>query len=229
MDVRVILAASFIISLMIFPAADIALVANGVVNDYEWLTHRLRPHPRVIAVDGGLHHCHRVDIEPHGIVGDLDSVDASVLAEYPNIPTSQYPRDKDQTDLELAVEEYIKDAGTLIVYGALGQRTDHLLCNLQLLCRYPQRLFFESECELLFAVGEDLDIPTSPGQVLSLLPIGAPATDVTTQGLRWELKTATLSKNFVSLANECTGEKLSVHVGSGDLICCIPYGTDPIL
>mgnify|MGYP000965364009 CR=1 FL=1 len=84
-----------------------------------------------------MHHALSVGLTPHVILGDFDSVDSgwrSSLGAESTAPTVlYYPRDKDKTDGQLAVE-YALDAKIkkICVYGGLGRRFDHTLGNLGL-------------------------------------------------------------------------------------------------
>jgi thiamine pyrophosphokinase len=201
---------------------SIALVANGSLGDSPQLAHELRRYETLIAVDGGLNHCYRLGVTPHLVVGDFDSVDPDVLAHYHAVPRRMFPRDKDQTDLELALQEVFNTGSeTAVAYGALGRRTDHLLANLQLLRRYPVRLFYQGEDERLFAVVGEYRLECHPGQVLSLIPLGGPVEGVTTKGLKWELTDATFNKEFFSISNECTGDEVRISIAKGDLVCSL--------
>ena len=109
------------------------------------------------------------------------------------------PVAKDETDLELALERVLAtDAESIVITGALGGRTDHLLANILLLARPdlagrditiadgPEmvRLLRGSE-----GAGEPaaLTLHGAAGDLLSLLPLGGAAEGVTTQGLQYPL------------------------------------------
>ncbi|MDN3507739.1 MAG: thiamine diphosphokinase, partial [Simkaniaceae bacterium] len=98
-----------------------ALFVNGQLSTRpnlgdEWI---------VVAVDGGMRHVDRADV----VVGDLDSIES-----VPDCEVVKYPREKDETDLELALA-WVKDQGGKIVriYGALGGRVDHEMANIFLM------------------------------------------------------------------------------------------------
>ncbi len=208
-DVRVILAA-------IKPT--IAFVAGGSLQPSALLAAQLNTYPKVVAVDLGLAYCDQMGIRPDLLVGDFDSVPPHLLLRYKGLPTISCATDKDKTDLEIALEQPFESA---VVFGALGGRTDHLLGNITLLSRYPGRLFFVSDRELLFVIHKKTTLHTHPGQTLSLVPLNGPVTGIITHGLKWPLRHAALDKQFLGISNLCLGNSVSISVENGDLLCCL--------
>ena len=203
-------------------AQSIALVANGALQESQTLRSLIQSYPFIVALDGGLAHCSRLGILPNLILGDLDSVSGELLDAYSNIPIQRYSTEKDQSDLELALKWVeSKEADKITVFGALGLRTDHTLANLQVLRRYPQKVFFESEQELVFSCAGSLEIPCQYGQTISFFSIGEPALGVNSKGLKWELRDAEIGPAFFSFSNICLADAILLSIKQGDLICCI--------
>lgn len=204
------------------PASSrVAVVANGEIISYDKTKRLLSTFEKVIAVDGGLDHCEKMKIIPYKIVGDLDSVSAQTLKKYPHVPLLKYPREKDESDLELAIDDLLnEDVDFITLFGVLGKRVDHLLYTLYLLTRHPTKLVIESEDETIFCLQGQKHIKAFPGQTVSLIPLNQ-VSGLTTEGLKWELHHATFDKKFMSLSNICLGNSFKVNVGSGDLLCCL--------
>ena len=130
--------------------------------------------------------------------------------------------EKDASDLELALSlPEVIAAPAVTVFGATGGRTDHLLGNLQLLGRNPERVIFENEHEWIFALRYDATLSVRPGQQVSLMPLFGPVTGVTTEGLKWEMRDSTLDANMFSLSNLAKGNQVHVHHKTGLLLCII--------
>ncbi len=84
----------------------------------------------VIAADSGLHHAADLNIAVDIVIGDMDSVDPTALANAVNqgSRTETHPFNKDRTDLELAIDAALKSgARNLLIVGAHTGRLDHLL------------------------------------------------------------------------------------------------------
>ncbi len=200
----------------------VALICSAPLSNPSVILNKLRNYPRVIAIDGGAEHCRTMGLAPDLIVGDLDSVSPSTLDFFKAIPIQKFPRDKDYTDLELALNTIDWTAiDEVTVFGALEKRADHTLTNLIILSRYPGKLFFETEEMRCFAIDKTVALETIPGQVISLIPINSPAMGVTSSGLKWELQDHTLDKLFVSISNEATSSLVRVSVAKGDLLCFV--------
>lgn len=202
-------------------ASSVALIANGVIHDYAFIFSLIQNYDCRIAVDGGLVHCHAMGIIPDLIVGDLDSTSSKILDLYPNVPKEVFPADKDETDMELAIQAAnAPGVKKIAFFGALENRTDHTLVNLLLLNRLPKKIVIESEKETLICIEGKNVFHCYPGQIVSLIPVGSPA-KVTTNGLKWELKNSILNQNFFSLSNVCLNSHFEVTVEQGSLICCL--------
>jgi thiamine pyrophosphokinase len=201
---------------------QIALIANGLIEDCPLIRERILTYPKIIAVDGGLNHCIAMNITPNLIIGDFDSAEKQHLSEMSSIPTMLFPADKDETDLELAIREALKsNPEKITVFGATGLRTDHTLGNLYLTELAPKRIYLETERELIWTIEGETLIETFPGQTLSLIPLGFPAKGVTTQGLKWNMDNATLNKNFISISNVSLDSTVKVTIAEGSVLCVL--------
>lgn len=202
----------------------IALIANGDFQAPERCIDQIRSSDILIAVDGGLNHCHRLHLKPDYILGDQDSLSPNLLSVYPSAISKTYPTNKDKTDLELAVEFAMTlHPSAMFLFAALGKRTDHTLSNINLLSRYPGKLFIESAQERLFVIPRHITLSCEPGQTISLIPLNGPAKGITTKGLKWELSHSTLDKHFMGISNVALQKTIEISVDSGDLLCCINF------
>jgi thiamine pyrophosphokinase len=64
----------------------------------------------LVAVDGGLHHLQTLKLSPQLLIGDMDSLTAEEVETCREEGTEilRYPPAKDQTDLELALDEVLR-------------------------------------------------------------------------------------------------------------------------
>ena len=76
----------------------ILLFANGDILDPSWLSPYFDQATAVIGVDGGTHHIINAGHQPDIVIGDLDSIDHTLLAQLETngvclLYTSPSPRD----------------------------------------------------------------------------------------------------------------------------------------
>lgn len=199
-----------------------ALIANGQIESPQKLRPLILEYQRIIAVDGGLHHCREMKVDPHLIVGDFDSCSPDLLKHYQDIPKISLSKEKDETDLEIAIEHEFKKEGIqeITLFAAWGYRIDHSLTNALFLGRYPEKLRLESGKETLYAIHKHAQIKVQIGQILSLIPIYGPVLKITTSGLKWELKNSKLDYGFIGISNVCLKEKIEITIDQGMLLCC---------
>jgi len=99
---------------------------------------RIRPAPGdfLIAADGGLRHLARWGLRPDLLIGDMDSLEDAPE----DVPRKTYPREKDATDLSLALDEAMaRGYAHIMITGAWGGRPDHSIASLQLLASAAKR------------------------------------------------------------------------------------------
>ena len=208
----------------------VLIFANGALDDGGWVAPYLARAGAVIAADGGLRHLLALGHRPDVLIGDLHSLPPGVDADGSAAEVIRHSRDKDETDLELALLYAVAHYPDreLLVLGGFGGRFDHLLANVLLLA-HPQLLGrpirFVDDRQSAWLLSADpppgeMTITGAPGDVVSLLPLGGPAHVVATTGLRWPLHDETLIFGPArGVSNEMTAAVATVRLGAGVLIC----------
>jgi thiamine pyrophosphokinase len=189
----------------------------------------------VVAADGGLRHVAPFGLAVDRWVGDGDSTEPAELERLAaaGVPVERVAVDKDESDTELALVAAI-DAGADVVTilgGLGGPRIDHALANVALL-QHPAlehrdaRLYDEHGARLSLIVGPDhrglpgaRELAGRIGDLVSLIPLGESAHDVTTEGLRYPLRGDTLIVGLArGLSNVRIAATASVEVGTGRIL-----------
>ncbi len=112
---------------------------------------------RTIAADAGITHAAPLGLSPELWVGDFDSHGSDVPP--PDVPRLEWPRDKDRTDGELAIEEAVRrGASSVLLVGAFGGRTDHVFSHLVIALRES-----EAGCPVTLFDGREWGWPLRPG------------------------------------------------------------------
>jgi thiamine pyrophosphokinase len=175
------------------------IVASAPQLDIAPYQEHIRAADLLIAADGGALPLLRAGIMPHLTIGDMDSIDAASLAELQahGVAQRRFQREKDETDLELALLHAATMGATAIdILGALGGRWDHTLANVALLALpelRTRRARLLADGQTLFLVRDAATLEGQAGDTVSLLPLTGDAHGVTTKGLRYPLDDATLS------------------------------------
>lgn len=179
----------------------------------------------VVCADGGAALARKWGLRPAIILGDWDSLDLATLNYWAEreIPLKKFPADKDQTDLDLAVEYALEQRSTEIhIVGGWGTRVDHSLGNLELLYRLAQRQvpnFLYASGQKLSASWGNFKAFVEVGSTVSLLPITPTVKNVRTEGLQYPLTDANLTKGSTwTISNQAVTENISVQFSEGILL-----------
>lgn len=207
----------------------VLVMANGDYGDPNWYQKRTGLFSKVICADGGAGTALRLGIRPDWVVGDMDSVrpeDRSRL-EQAGVATAVYPREKDYTDLQLALELAVREgASEVVIWGGLGSRLDHTLSAIfsaSALLEHNIRVRFEKPEVEVHLVADRLQMEGQVGETVSLIVLSEVATGVTLQGFRYPLLEATLSSRCqYAVSNLITGTSPVIAVKSG-LLAVIHY------
>lgn len=189
------------------------LVASSPNNSFEKL-YLPKPYDLIVGVDGGCSKItkYQVDIA----FGDFDSLTVPVNAK----KVYRYKKEKDETDLELAVEQIIKmvDIDEIIIYNATGGRLDHFLCNLKLLERYVDYniAIIDEQNKISCLTTGTYNIYKSNYQYFSLIPcVGS---NVTIKNALYEITNKdVLRTDTYTVSNEFIDGKVFITVNQGML------------
>jgi thiamine pyrophosphokinase len=209
----------------------IVIIANGDLETPEFYHRLLRSDDYIICADGGSHHAKTLGLTPDLIIGDLDSVDPKLinLINAGKTEVITYPAEKDQSDLELAVEHAVQLNPTeILIIGALGgSRLDHTLFNLMLLklplaARIPARIADRRQ-DLFMLQGESIQdkivLTGQSGDYTSLFPLTEKVDGITTTGLKYVLHGKSLYlASSRGLSNELIASRATVSISRGILL-----------
>lgn len=178
------------------------IFANGVIdNPKEEVARWTDPEGLVVAADGGTYHALDADVVPDVVIGDQDSLTESVRSELGQQGTTfqDHPPAKDETDLELALSWVSEqsDVDQIVILGGLGGRSDQALANLLLLAMPAlegiDAIFADGGWTIrLIRPEQQCRLEGTPGDRLSLIPLGGAAEGVRTTGLVYPLDDETL-------------------------------------
>lgn len=210
------------------------LFVNGEFEKNDRITKQINQSDLLVAVDGGLQHVMNSGLTPHIIIGDLDSIDISDLVHFKQngVDIIKFPIQKDETDLELALD-YVLNLGfeEIIILGAAGGRIDHFLVNF-LFFSNPKFLnvkikILTKNSEIFYCKSEQT-IEGSSGDLVSLIPISDVVSGVKTTGLLYPLDGEDLLRwKSRGISNQMTDQTAKIEFGSGELLCVHSFSSLP--
>jgi thiamine pyrophosphokinase len=206
-------------------SARAVIFANGPIPDLLAARRLIQPGDVILAADGGTRHVLGLGLMPAVIIGDLDSLDSAERGriQNANVLLREYPHDKDETDLELALQYAIEDGfDRIIIVAALGGHLDQTLGNLSLLTApglTEVNIRIDDGVEAAFFTRGSCHVGGAAGDVVSLIPWGGPVTGVVTGGLQWPLCSETLEPHRTrGISNEMLGNEATIQVQTGLLL-----------
>lgn len=199
------------------------------------LEHLPKP-DKVIAADGGSILADHLGLVPDLVIGDLDSADPTLVErwEAQGVETRRYGHTtKSETDTELAVMAAVEwlhgQPSTIYLLGATGGRLDHTLANILLLTHpllagIDLRVITETQEAFLAKPGQWTRVAGQPGDLMSLLPVGADAGGILLEGFVYPLQRETLLKGSGrGVSNEIATPGARLWLDSGQLLVVVSH------
>ena len=173
----------------------------------------------LLAADGGLRHLEQLNLAPHGILGDFDSLG------YVPAGAQVFPVEKDDTDAMLAARKGLQlGYQEFLFYGALdGPRLDHTVANfqtLQFLADHGSKGYLIGKEWIVTVIKEEtISFPAEAEGTISLFCLGADAGGITLENLYYPLENGTLTAGFpLGVSNHFTGKPARITAGKGSIL-----------
>jgi thiamine pyrophosphokinase len=203
------------------------IFAGGTIQSGTPVSHAIATADLILAADGGAANALAFGCTPSIIIGDLDSLNSTLLKQFEQQPDKQIirlPVEKDETDTEIAIQIALDHhADTITLLGALGgERFDHSIANIFLLVGFAETKLRivdgMSTCWLLSGPGQT-SITGHKGDLLSLFPLKGDALNVHTANLYYPLRNEPLRFGKPrGISNQLTGEQAKVSLDEGLLL-----------
>ncbi len=203
----------------------IIIFANGELQDLSKVHPLLRTDDYTICADGGMRHALALGVRPNLLIGDMDSADKAQLQrlQKDGVAVELFPRDKNETDLELAIQRAIElKPEQILIVAALGGRLDQTLANITLLAD-PRLAGFDVRLddgvEEIFLCRDQAQVQGRSGDLVSLIPWQGAVSDIQTHNLKYPLQRETLYPDKTrGVSNEMLGDSASISIGAGLLL-----------
>ncbi len=189
----------------------------------ENITERPKGGDLIICADSGYNNAERLNAVPDIIVGDFDSLDRKKADIPEGTRIIEVPKEKDDTDTQLAVSTAISSgADDIVIIGGLDGRLDHTLSNLAILeameAEGIHALITNGQSRARFIRSTSILVARSAFKYLSLIAADDIAKGVSIEGCKYPLNNARLSRKFqYAVSNEIVKNCALISVKKGGL------------
>ncbi len=208
---------------------ECVIVAGGQFSVHPGIQQRLARADLILAADRGGNHLMDMDILPHYLMGDLDSIAPHVLAwmKTREIPIISYPSKKDYTDTELCIQfAREKGAADITLAAATGSRADHSAANvflLEPLCKSgvsARIMDAHNTVQVLCGKGiNHIKMTGTREEFVSVLAVSEVVTGLTITGLEYSLQNADLFRgSSLGISNRFQDTAAEISMKSGTLL-----------
>ena len=201
------------------------IFCNGNYSDIQSARRICRATDYIICADGGIKHSLSINIIPHAVIGDFDSISPKYKKNLASekINWVKHNKEKDKTDSELALDFAVaKGYKTILLFGILGDRLDQIIGNVLSIIPYARK----GIAITIIEGKQEIRIVTKPtilkgeiGDRLSLIPLISDAQGITTFGLKYQLKNETLLFGHSrGISNVFTDQSVKISLKKGILL-----------
>lgn len=197
----------------------VVVVANSILPARDIVRALCERADAIVAADGAVDRLPAYGLEADHVVGDMDSASPEALRRLGRSRVHAR-RSPYRTDLEKAIEfAHENGAREIDLVGFAHGRLDHVMASVSVLMAWSDRIkvrLHDDDFEV-FPVKRKASFRAPKGTLVSLFS-PSKAEGVTTTGLRWPLKDATLERGTLGIHNEVAKSPCSVAVRSGELL-----------
>ncbi|MCX7884345.1 MAG: thiamine diphosphokinase [Caloramator sp.] len=201
------------------------IIAHGSIENINILKNLYSLYDIIICADGGAEYAYKCGIIPDYLIGDFDSIDSNILNYYytKRVKIDKYPKNKDYTDTELCVYKAINEGcKEICIFAGIGSRIDHSLGNIGLLHIIKSsgaEGYIISENESIYLCSNVLNLKGKKGDIVSIIPFGGDANNITTEGLLYSLNNSNIKLGCpIGISNVMTDEECKIKIVSGEAI-----------
>jgi len=201
------------------------IIANGDLEYTSDIRRLIMNAQLIVSADGGARHLRALNILPHVMIGDFDSISPAdkLFFKEKHVRMLSFPSRKNHTDSELCISWALENNVTdITLLGATGTRMDHTLANIFLLkklarLQIPARIINKNN--EIHIVTDFIEIKGRPKDFLSIIPVTEKVTGITLKGLEYPLVNATIKMgSSLGVSNSFKGTTASVSIENGVLI-----------
>jgi thiamine pyrophosphokinase len=199
----------------------IAIIANGSMNNKELHKELLKDFDIFICADGGANNAKDMKIRPDYIIGDLDSIKASVYNYFKKQNTKIIKDiDENKTDLELAINlAETLNPSEIKIFGAIGNRIDHTLANIFCLDKIDSKIPAEivDDKNIIKLIKNKTDFFGEKDDIVSVVPL-SDVSNLNYLGFKWNVKNQDIKSGWFGISNIMLGKKAIIDFSKGKIL-----------
>ena len=190
------------------------IILNGDCKSVAFLKSLSENFDKIICADGGYLHAVDAGVKFDMAVGDFDSSNLPA-----DVKCIVFPKDKDLSDAEIAIEYAIENYGKDITLTcSLGKRLDHQLFNIFLLIKYPY-LRVEEYDTTVFLCESYNEFPGSEGKTVSFLPIEK--SNISLKNFKYNISNYDIAPGETVTLSNIALKNAEISVNSGKVVAII--------
>lgn len=198
--------------------SPVTLVGGGVIGatDLQEATHLA---PTLVAADGGAVPAISAGLLPQAVIGDFDSLPATLRAQLPD-ETLHHIEEQDSTDFEKALRRI--SAPLVLAVGFTGARIDHELATFHGLLSCADRpCLVIGEREIIFHCPPRLRLDMALDEIVSLFPLRAVTGRST--GLHWPIEGLNFAPGAcIGTSNRALGGPMELCMDQPGMLVLLP-------
>jgi thiamine pyrophosphokinase len=206
---------------------EVVIICDGAFPKTEYPRYLIRTADFIICCDGALRKFIRnskaifgEDRLPDKVVGDMDSLSASLRNKYADIIIQIDEQEhNDQTKAFRWALENLSDISTITIIGATGQREDHTIGNISLLMEYART--YDLECMgiqlqmvtdhgVIFPVTDTLEFDCGIGRQISIFSPDN-SLKIRSSGLEWKTDEVIFDNWWKATLNRATLDRVKLE------------------
>lgn len=201
------------------------ILSGGTAPSRDLLLKELKDATALICVDSGGNCLRDFGIEPDYLVGDFDSIkpEAFEYIKGTKCRIIEYPKDKDFTDTELALELAMRlDSNSIVFLGSTGTRLDHVIGNLGLLrvcVKNGIDAFLKDDNNSIIMTDKPLKLKAEPGTTFSVQAFSETVEGLSLKNARYPLSGYSLKiGDPLTISNKFLDMDVEIDFSSGLLM-----------
>ena len=185
----------------------------------------------IIAADKGAQYLFEENIFPNIVLGDFDSIDNEILEKLKekNLNIEVYPKEKDFTDSELALNIALKhNPEEIIILGCIGTRMDHVLGNIGLLYKCLEKNIkgkLVDDNNIIFLVNKSTTLKNEGMKYIGFQGFRDMVSDFNIRGAKYDLYNHNLKfGECITVSNEFIKDTMDISFNEG--VVMVIYSKD---